>query len=389
LAVESSLAGLRRGGRARFVAGGVVIASAAALVAWESRTSVALAWGALAMGVWLYQAVFIRRRLGMNHRPGETTLLTEFGPGAEATIVRGWLLACLAGFLLFRRPSGLLVWAPAAIYMLADVADYLDGYLARISDHVTLLGETLDIEYDAMGLLVAALVAVHYSALPAWFFPVGLARYAFIFGLWSRRRAGKPIYPLPPSDSRRPLAGLQMGALGVILVPVIRPPVTTLGGVLLAVPLLIGFARDWLVVSGAVDPDSDGYQRLRGGLKRLFLRWMPLPLRAAAIVAAVRLGGLGAVSGGTRLADGFWAALWLAGLVASAAVALGFAPRISALILLATLLMRAAGGATSPELLVALTAAVSLLMVGGGALSIWQPELRWFRHRAGEKQVFE
>jgi hypothetical protein len=67
-------------------------------------------------------------------------------------------------------------------------------------------------------------------------------------------------------------------------------------------------------------------------------------------------------------------------------VALGIAPRISALILLATLLVRAAGGESSPALLVALMAAVGVLIVGGGALSIWQPEVRWFRRRAGEKR---
>jgi hypothetical protein len=180
-----------------------------------------------------------------------------------------------------------------------------------------------------------------------------------------------------------------MGAMSVILVPRLRPPVTTLGGVLLAVPVLIGFARDWLVVSGAIDPYSDGYQRASNGLKVVLLRWMPIPLRATAIAAAVQLGRVGADSGGTPVANPVGVVLWLACLATAGAVALGIAPRISSLILLATLVVHALGGVSSPALLVALAAAVGVLMGGGGALSIWQPEVRWFRRRAGEKQVGE
>jgi CDP-diacylglycerol--glycerol-3-phosphate 3-phosphatidyltransferase len=364
-----------------------VIVSIVTAFAWRSQTIVSFEWGALAMAVWLYQAAFVQRRLGMNHRPGETSLLARFGTGTDATLVRGWLLACLAGFLLSSRSSGWLAWAPAVLYTLADFADYLDGYLARVSNQATLLGEALDIEFDAMGLLIAVSVAVHSSALPVWYLPVGLVRFAFIFGMWARRRAGKPIYSLPPSESRRPLAGLQMGALSVILVPLLGPPVTILGGLLLAVPLVIGFARDWLVVSGVVDPASTAYQDLRSGLKHVLLRWMPIPLRAAAIVATIRLGMVSADAVGTPGTYASGTVVWLVGLTAAVAVALGIAPRVSALILLAMLLVRAGGGESSPVLLAGLTATVGVLMAGGGALSIWQPEYRWFRRRAGDRQV--
>jgi CDP-diacylglycerol--glycerol-3-phosphate 3-phosphatidyltransferase len=349
------------------------------------------------MSVWLYQAGFIARRLASNHRPGEEDLLPRFGPGTDMTMLRGWFLACLAGILFIPRPSGLLAWAPAAIYMLADLADYLDGYLARISDHATLLGEALDIEFDALGLLIAVSVAIHYAALPAWYLPVGLARYAFVFGLWARRRAGEPIHPLPQSDSRRPLAGLQMGALSVILIPALHPPVTTLGGVLLAVPLLAGFTRDWLVVSGAIDPASPAYQRIRESLKKVLLRWAPIPLRAIAVTTVVLLGSVQATtseratSGATGLpiVDGSSLPLRLIELAAATAVAVGFVPRVSAIVLLATLLVRGIAGVPSVALLAALTATVVVLMIGSGALSIWQPEIGWFRHRAGEKRPVE
>lgn len=396
MSTNTALAGLRRDWRRRVLYGGLAISSIGLLVP-AYRMPAGFAWAGVALGIWLYQGAFVESRLGRNHRAGESALLSRFGPGTNATLLRGWLLACLAGFLLVPRPSGVLAWIPAVIYTVANVTDYLDGYLARISDHATLMGEALDIEFDALGLLIAVSVSVHFSALPIWYLPVGLARYAFIFGMWIRRRAGKSVQPLPHSNSRRPLAGLQMGALGIILVPVLRPPVTTLGGVLLAIPLLIGFTRDWLVVSGAVDSRSAGYQRVRQEAKRVMLRWFPVLLRAIVIGVAIRLGsdavlrsaepalGLGSFS--LSVVGDTLSALRLIELAAAMAVGLGLAPRISAALFLALLLVRAAAGESSPTLLVGLTAAVGVLMTGGGAFSGWQPEVRWFGRRAGEKGV--
>lgn len=166
-----------------------------------------------------------------------------------------------------------------------------------------------------------------------------------------------------------------MGALSVILVPVLQPPVTTLGGALLALPLLIGFTRDWLVVSGKIDPDGASYQRIRRRLKLVVLHWLPILLRTLAITASVHLGSAGATAGLESSAF----------MIAGAAVGVGVAPRISAAFLLALLLARAAAGGSSPTLLIGVTAAVGVMMVGGGVLSVWQPEVRWFRRRAGDK----
>lgn len=399
LSSDTVLAELQRRWRNYSIIGGAALAALAVGAALATRPVVGLAWVGAALATWLYQAAWIARRLDANHRPSETSLLPEFGSGTNTTFARGWLLACLAGFLVTPMPSGLLAWIPALLYMLADVADYLDGYLARITDHSTSLGEALDIELDALGLLIAVAIAIRTSALPMWYLPVGLARYAFIFGLWARRRAGKSIHPLPHSESRRPLAGLQMGALTVILVPALRPPVTTLGGSLLAVPLLLGFARDWLVASGAVDPSSATYRRVRERLRLIVLRWLPVPLRAVVVAGVLHLGAAEAIAGnvgmfgtgplGLQTAGGTGESARLIELVAGAAVGLGFAPRFSAAVLLGSLLMRGASGTTSPDLLLTLAALVVLLLIGGGALSIWQPEIGLFRRRAGEKEAVD
>jgi len=394
---DALLPGLRHRWRTLIGLGVVGILAAAVVTGYARRPGAAALWGGLALTVWLYQGVFVWNRLGRNHRRDETTLLADFGPGTSLTFLRGWLLACLAGFLLILRPAGDLGWLPAVTYVLADVADYLDGYLARISNHSTLLGEALDIEFDALGLLIAVALAIHYSVLPVWYLPVGLARYAFLFGLWLRERTRRPIFPLPPSDARRPLAGLQMGMLSVVLVPILRPPVTSLAGLVFGIPLLAGFARDWFVVSGVIDPASEGYQELRRVLKRILLRWLPVPLRLIAFVQVILLtrprilvvsGAAGAMPiAGPEPMSAASTVVRLAEITAAVAIALGVAPRVSACVVLGTLVVHAAGSDVSPAMLAALLATIGVLILGSGALSVWQPEPRWLGRRAGEKTV--
>ncbi len=346
---------------------------------------VAARWALGVAAALLYQLCFIHRRLTDNHRQGESTILSTLGPGNLLTLFRGLLLSLMIGFLFVPKPVGWLAWAPAVLYTLADVSDYFDGYLARISHHATMLGEALDLEYDALGLLAGVGLAIHFGHLSPWFLPFGLARYAFVGGEWILNRAGRPTCPLPESVSRRLIAGLTMGYMSAMLWPIMTPVLGNLAGSLFAVPFAASFGRDWLVVSGVVDPHSLGYQALRRGAKEVSLRWLPIGLRLTAAVALVP-NTIGWIEpSATGLPWSVTARMVFAILqgVTGILLAVGAAGRTAALMCLFPLGLASIGLGVSPIRAAALISVVGILILGTGAVSVWQPEDRIFRSRAG------
>ena len=260
--------------------------TAVTLVAWgagygwlQGRWPYAGRWALLAAPVLAYQLWFLWRHLADNRREGQTAVLPHLGPGNWLSISRALLLGLLAGFLFAPWPRGALGWLPALLYTTAALTDIMDGMAARRADHVTVLGGKLDMAYDGIGMLVAVGLAVGYGQVPGWFVLVGLARYLFVGGLWLRRRWGWPIHKLPPSVHRRLFAGLQMGFMMVMLWPFLPAAGTRLAATVFAVPFLLGFLRDWLVVSGRIDPDSKQYRQVQGAVFRATAVYLPPLLR--------------------------------------------------------------------------------------------------------------
>jgi CDP-diacylglycerol--glycerol-3-phosphate 3-phosphatidyltransferase len=310
------------------------------------------------------------------------------------TLFRGGLIALLAGFLFAPKPAGLAAWLPAAIFTLAAAVDFLDGWWARRTASQTRLGSLLDMEFDALGILLAVGLAVYYGQLPLPFLAVGAARYVFVAAAALRRRRGRPVGELPPSYLRRRLAGFQMGVLAVVLWPIASPPITIIGEGLIGIPLLVGFARDWLVVSGRLDPHHSGYRRVSRLLRRAVYRWLPTLLRAAlAAVAALGLAAL--LSGGTVAAS--WMALPQGGVdlfpnafgpsaglgpglavvlvvvlryLLLGALVLGWKPTPAALLLLALEGLRVFQSGLDAPGLVMVTASLLLYVLGAGPLAV-------------------
>ena len=206
-----------------------------------------------------YVLGLLRYGLNWNYHPDQKVLRPTLGYGTWLTIIRGALLAVLAGYLFQPWPAsgffpGRLSWAPGLLYTTASILDYTDGRIARACRHETRLGAFLDINLDALGLLIAPLVAVWYGQLPIAYLSVGLAYYVFKAGIRLRKTFSRPVVEPGPWSGARLIAGLQMGFVGIALLPVAKPPVTTLSAYIVMIPLLAGFVRDWMIVCGYWKP---------------------------------------------------------------------------------------------------------------------------------------
>lgn len=172
-----------------------------------------------------------------------------FTPATLVTAVRGAAVVVLAGFVAVGPTDGALAWLPALLFGAAALFDGVDGVLARATDAVSEFGARLDGEIDALVVLVGVLVAVRFGSAPLVFVLVGLARYLFVAGIALRRVRGKPVRELPPRLSRRVLGATGMVVVFLLLVPLLPPAYARPLAVVAMVPFLLGFVRDWLLVT--------------------------------------------------------------------------------------------------------------------------------------------
>ena len=174
-----------------------------------------------------------------------TTDASKLTLATAVTTVRSGAIVALAAFVVVSRPGGLAAWVPVALFAVGTGLDWLDGTLARVRDATTEFGARLDAEADGLALLIGPLVAIQHGTAPVFLLAVGLARYAFVGGIWLRRQRC-----LPPRRSRRFLGAFAMISVAVLLTPLVA---STLGepiAVVLTMPFLLGFGRDWLLVTG-------------------------------------------------------------------------------------------------------------------------------------------
>lgn len=392
---KSSLSKLRQRWLITAVLAGLVLLSGYSLLATAWQTGRAIQWLLQTSLSVFYLLWVLWRNLPANHRIGEARLFPDLGAGNVATLFRGVLIACLIGFLFQPRPNGWLAWMPGVLYTLAVLADFLDGYLARLSRRVTRLGEILDLSLDGWGVLAASLIAIQYGQVPLWYLAVALARYLFMAGIWLRQRLSLPVFELQPSLRRRAFAGVQMGFLFFILMPIFSPPGTYLAAAAFALPFLGGFLLDWLTVSGVLQTqpgEGSDSSRLLSQTKDIALKWLPLVLRLLVVVLLLwelaRLLTPGFNPGmdlQARLAQTEFIILTLAQVLVLLALSLGAGGRIAAIIGLCSLGVQQMFASLSPAQIFLVILYTSILYLGTGSFSLWKPEDRLFMHRAGEQ----
>lgn len=347
---------------------------------WALITGLVMAYGLWAL--W--------RGLPQNYRAGETAVLPTLGWGNGLTLARGAAICMVAGFLFSPWPDGRLAWLPMALYTAADIADYFDGYLARITNHATQLGARLDMEFDGLGMLVVSLLAVWYGQLPPWYLALGLARYLFVAGLWWRAQRGLPNRALPPSVHRRIFAGFLMGFMSVVLWPIVPPAAATIAGTIFAGATAVSFLRDWLVTIGWLETETAVYRRWQARIVRLTTKTLPPILRLALAVSLISL--LTSRPDWSLLfarwgwsSPPFWGWFWLGlALAAGTAVTLGAIGRLAALLLVLPVGFHIIWYGLDWANGAALGTAVYLMLMGTGTASLWQPEERFMVKRAGE-----
>ncbi len=222
---------------------------------------------------------------------------------------------------------------------------------------------------DIIGMLVAPVVAVTVGRLPGWYLVLSFAAVIFHGALALRPAMGQPSHleRLRPSAHARAFAGFQMALVAAAFVPLLHADVVRLVATVFMVPSLAAFMRDWLVATGRLVPGTRSYRRL--------IRWSiagvrgvtPVLLRPVFAIPAIWMmpaqGSLGPLMG-----------------ICAVAVLMGFVPRLFALGWLVTLGLAPSG--TFTELLL-LAAGSSILLLGSGFFSLYQPEEHWFFGRHG------
>jgi len=223
----------------------VLIAFAFSLAAGRSPGTEA-AFLALSLATWLVVAGTLWQA-----RPLLGPHATRLGAATHLTLLRGLLVSVAAGFAAV-PPMGAARWLPALLYATAAICDRFDGILARRLGQTTVLGARLDEAMDALGLLVAPIVAVSWGRLPPWYLLVGVTYYIYRSAIWMRRRLELPVHVerVKRRQITRIFAGLQMTLVSVALAPILSREVNSIAATLLMVPTLAFFARDWLIVIG-------------------------------------------------------------------------------------------------------------------------------------------
>ena len=329
-----------------------------------------------------YVLAALRSGLPLNRRPGDTRVFDRLGAANAITMGRGALVSLLACFWSWPAAVAFSIhhvyaWLPGLIYIAAALLDLADGAVARRCGQITRLGERLDTRFDALGLLCAVGVGIGLKQLPLIYLAVALAYYVFSAGTIARRRSGRVVMPLTPRPAARLSAGFTMGFVGAALLPLFRPPATTLAAGVFMIPLLAGFLRDWLVVSGRIQPGAGQPARWEKMWQRLFRDTLPVVLRAVLLVCALAAVEKTAAFPGAETAGPVDACATFVRpvfLLAIVCAALGVLGRSAALpILLLSGLWISRRGA-DPLTGLVLVAAAGLLLAGSGSLSLWRPE---------------
>ena len=172
------------------------------------------------------------------------------------TIVRMFLVPLLVVVLLTEFEGHRILGMPkelvgAAIFAIASVTDWLDGYLARRRRQVTWLGQVLDPLADKLLTSAAFISLVQLELAPAWMVALIIGREFAITGLRSlayTKGITMPASPLGKIKMISQVTAILLLILGWRPVPWLAP---------------VGYVALWVVMITAVVSAVDYYRRFQ------------------------------------------------------------------------------------------------------------------------------
>lgn len=156
------------------------------------------------------------------------------------------LLTKLRAPVLFGVPREILA---AAIFGLASITDWADGYLARRRQQVTSVGQWMDPLADKLLITAALISLVQTDAVPAWMAAVIIGRELMITGL--RSRASTRGISMPASSLGKWKMGAQVTTILLLI----------LGQGHLSFLFPLGIVGLWVVLALALWSAADYYRQ--------------------------------------------------------------------------------------------------------------------------------
>lgn len=206
----------------------------------------ALAGGLGLHGVgWLAGLLFMVAVQLLTGLCGPAARAAAAGPANRVTLVRavliGGVTALVADGLVHGGLQGARLTVLVVMASVALALDLVDGWVARRTGTESELGARLDMEMDALLVLVLSVLAA--VSLGVWVLVIGLMRYLFVL-------AGNH-YPwlcgsLPASRARKVVAAVQGVVLTAVCASVLPVAVATAAVIAALVTLLWSFGRDTL-----------------------------------------------------------------------------------------------------------------------------------------------
>jgi CDP-diacylglycerol---glycerol-3-phosphate 3-phosphatidyltransferase len=188
------------------------------------------------------------RPLGSLTGPRGSTIVRALNLPNALTVLRIFLVPLLVVVLLTRIDGH--VYLGSAIFGLAVLTDYLDGFLARRRNEVTRLGILLDPLADKLLTAAAFLSLVEMGLVPAWVVMIILARELAVTGL-RNLAAGRGVLIEASGLGKAKMVAQVVAILLILLsrvLPALRAPGLVALGVVVVLTLVSGaayFVRFW------------------------------------------------------------------------------------------------------------------------------------------------